>query len=69
MTSEYQNHKYRPHISRGGGMTQGYKFTVCPSCGRQGVSSRIISTKGKGLIRLVCRYCLWIQGINKGANP
>jgi len=63
MTSEYQNHKYRPHIPASGGMTQGYKFTVCPSCGRQGVSLRVIGRKDKVLIKLVCRYCLWIQGI------
>jgi len=51
--------KYRPHISTGGGMTQGYRYIICPECGRHGVSSRIIDHKPT--IRKVCRYCGWIE--------
>jgi len=52
--------KYKPHIDKGGGMPKGYRFMACPECGRIGASSRII---GKTLIRKVCRYCGWIEGL------
>lgn len=51
--------KYRPHISTGGGMLAGYKFMICPQCGKRGVSSRV----SKKLIRKCCKYCGWIEGI------
>jgi len=50
--------KYKPHIWTGGGMSKGYKFMMCPECGKRGVSSRVISKK---LIRKCCKYCGWLE--------
>ncbi len=49
---------YRPHKPTGGGIPGGYKFMVCPTRGKRGVSSRVISPK---LIRKVCRFCNWME--------
>ncbi len=57
--------KYKSHIDKGGGMPQGYRFTLCLKCKKHGVSSRIIS---KTLIRKACKYCGWIEGI-KPTSP
>lgn len=54
--------KYQSHISSGGGMPTGYKFMVCPKCGRYGVSSRILKSKGKATARKSCKYCSWMEG-------
>ena len=53
--------KYKPHIHKGGGLPRDYKFMACPRCSKKGVSSRVISNKGAGLVRKVCKYCGWIE--------
>ena len=50
--------KYKPHIDKGGGIPKGYRFKICPECGKRGVSSRVI---GRKLIRKACRYCGWLE--------
>jgi len=59
---KYQTDKYRPHIDRGGGMSKGYTFMLCPECGKHGVSSRVI---GGRLVRKACKYCGWFEGNTK----
>lgn len=54
--------KYRPHIDKGGGMPKGYKFQVCPRCGKKGVTARVSRSKsGKIVAHRTCKYCNWFQ--------
>jgi len=62
MTIKHSSELFKPHLPHCGGVAKGYKFLLCPECGKYGVSSRVISPK---LIRKVCRYCYWIEGVNK----
>ena len=60
--SKVRDDMFRPHTSTGGGTPKGYKFMICPGCGKRGVSSRVISSKGP--IRKVCKYCHWIEAVS-----
>jgi len=45
-----------------GGMRKGFKFYICPKCGKRGVTSRVSRGKrGKVIAHRICKYCGWYQ--------
>lgn len=56
------DNKYQTRHWKYGGMTKGFRFKLCPQCGRQGVSLKIM----KGRMRQIsqhktCKYCGWFE--------
>lgn len=62
MGSDYQDNKYQTRHWKYGGMRKGYKFLLCPKCGKHGVSSKVMLYGGKATARKSCKYCGWFEG-------